>query len=138
MYYDEIVHSDIYLGKDFSDGIRHWKYIKREKLSNGKYRYYYKDDKLDELRRQESSAEKQYLLKHLKTSIKDSDFVKDYAESQKRGLYTNTDSRELYKLEKKYETTAKKVRNYYIATTPRRIISKGIAAIANLFQKFKF
>ena len=29
------------------DELMHWKYIKREKV-NGKWRYYYKDDKLDE------------------------------------------------------------------------------------------
>ena len=39
----ELYHSDKYLGADFSDGIKHWKYVKREKLSNGKYRYYYTD-----------------------------------------------------------------------------------------------
>lgn len=43
-----IIHSDIYLGKDYSDGIKHWKYIKREKI-NGKWRYYYKNDRLDYL-----------------------------------------------------------------------------------------
>ena len=44
----ELYHSDVYLGKDYSDGIKHFKYIKREKI-NGKWRYYYKDDKLDAL-----------------------------------------------------------------------------------------
>lgn len=32
-----------------SEELYHWKYIKREKLSNGKYRYYYRDDKYEEL-----------------------------------------------------------------------------------------
>lgn len=26
-----LYHSDTYLGKDFSDGIQHWKYLKKEK-----------------------------------------------------------------------------------------------------------
>ena len=43
---DEIFHSDIYLGKDFSDGIQHFKYIKREK-KNGKWVYYYQDDEYE-------------------------------------------------------------------------------------------
>lgn len=43
----ELYHSDVYLGKDFSDGIKHYKYIKRENV-NGKWRYYYKNDKLDQ------------------------------------------------------------------------------------------
>lgn len=41
---DGLYHSDIYLGQEYSDGIKHWKYYRREKLSNGKYRYYYKDN----------------------------------------------------------------------------------------------
>ena len=38
----ELYHSGIYLGKDYSDGIKHWKYIKKE-TKNGKTRYYYDD-----------------------------------------------------------------------------------------------
>ena len=37
---NELFHSDTYLGQDFSDGIRHFKYIKRE-MVNGRWRYYY-------------------------------------------------------------------------------------------------
>lgn len=40
---NELYHSDKYLGNDFSDGIKHYKYIKRE-MKNGKWVYYYKDD----------------------------------------------------------------------------------------------
>lgn len=39
---NELQHSDIYLGTDYDDGIRHWKYIKKEKGKNGKWIYYYK------------------------------------------------------------------------------------------------
>ena len=39
----ELYHSNTYLGKDFSDGIKHWKYIKRER-KNGRWVYYYNDD----------------------------------------------------------------------------------------------
>ena len=39
----ELYHSDKYLGADYSDGIKHWKYVKREPIGNGKYRYYYTD-----------------------------------------------------------------------------------------------
>ena len=40
---NELYHSDKYLGQDFSNGIKHYKYIKRE-MKNGKWVYYYKDD----------------------------------------------------------------------------------------------
>lgn len=52
---NELYHSDVYFGKDFSDGIKHFKYIKREKV-NGRWRYYYKNDKLDQLGREKNDA----------------------------------------------------------------------------------
>lgn len=38
---NELYHSDTYLGKEYSDGLKHFKYVSKEKLPNGKYRYYY-------------------------------------------------------------------------------------------------
>ena len=40
---DELYHSEIYLGKDYSDGVKHFKYIKRE-MKNGRWVYYYSND----------------------------------------------------------------------------------------------
>lgn len=39
---NELYHSTIYLGTDFSDGIRHWKYVKKVR-KNGRWVYYYHD-----------------------------------------------------------------------------------------------
>lgn len=36
----ELYHSNSYLGADYSDGIKHYKYIKRERI-NGRWVYYY-------------------------------------------------------------------------------------------------
>ena len=36
-----LFHSSTYYGQEFDDGLQHWKYIKREKLPDGKYRYWY-------------------------------------------------------------------------------------------------
>ena len=36
-----LYHSDTYLGQDFSNNIKHYKYIKRIPIGNGKYRYVY-------------------------------------------------------------------------------------------------
>lgn len=38
---EELYHSNVYLGQDFSSGIKHYKYIKRIPIGNGKYRYIY-------------------------------------------------------------------------------------------------
>lgn len=40
-----IMHSDRYLGADYTCGLQHWKYLKKEKI-NGKWRYYYDLDQL--------------------------------------------------------------------------------------------
>ena len=37
-----LLHSSTYYGQEFDDGLRHWKYIKREKVG-GKWRYWYDD-----------------------------------------------------------------------------------------------
>lgn len=60
---NELFHSDTYLGQDFSDGIRHWKYIKREKV-NGRWRYYYKDNAYDKANTAYQKAQKQVDSNH--------------------------------------------------------------------------
>ena len=37
----ELYHSNTYLGSDYSDGIKHWKYVKKYKGRNGKWVYVY-------------------------------------------------------------------------------------------------
>lgn len=68
---NELYHSDVYLGKDYSDGIKHYKYIKREKV-NGRWRYYYKNDKLDQLGRKKKRSVDNYnaMEKAYETSLK--------------------------------------------------------------------
>ena len=41
----ELYHSATYLGKDYSDGIKHWKYLKKIEEKPGKYRYIYYNPK---------------------------------------------------------------------------------------------
>lgn len=40
---DEIMHSDTYLGVDYSTGLCHWKYVKKYKVGN-RWRYVYKSE----------------------------------------------------------------------------------------------
>lgn len=48
---------------DLDEGeMMHWKYIKREKLPNGKWRYYYKDDEYDKLVKDYGNTIKSYEL----------------------------------------------------------------------------
>lgn len=60
---DQLFHSDTFLGEEFSDELYHWKYVKREKLPSGKYRYYYDKDKLkDDIGYDEKARYKQSKL----------------------------------------------------------------------------
>lgn len=44
---NRLYHSDTYLGMDYTNGIKHWKYIKKIKKPNGKWKYIYKDTKTE-------------------------------------------------------------------------------------------
>ena len=43
--HETVRHSDVYLGSDASDGIRHWKYIRKYKAPSGKWVYVYASKK---------------------------------------------------------------------------------------------
>lgn len=42
-----LCHSDTYLGNDYTDGIKHYKYVRKEPNGKGGYKYYYKELNLD-------------------------------------------------------------------------------------------
>ena len=54
---DVLYHSDTYLGETYEDGLRHFRYIDK-KMVNGKWRYYYKDDKLAKKKKAVDAAQK--------------------------------------------------------------------------------
>lgn len=68
---DELIYSRNirYIDLD-TDEMMHWKYIKRVKLSNGKYRYYYdeKDNHLTELKKGLADKENGYKNKYRESS----------------------------------------------------------------------
>lgn len=41
---DELYHSDTYLGSEYDEGLKHWKYIKKYKNSKGKTVYVYANE----------------------------------------------------------------------------------------------
>lgn len=45
---EALFHSDTFLGEEFDDEMCHWKYVKRVKKPNGKYRYYYDREQVKE------------------------------------------------------------------------------------------
>ena len=74
-----LYHSDVYLGQDYSDGIRHWKYIKRE-MKNGKWVYYYNDADLNKATNKYNKAIKNQ-TKAMTKNFKANKEISDYNDS---------------------------------------------------------
>lgn len=160
---NELYHSEIYLGKDFSDGIRHWKYVKRVK-KNGKWVYYYDDAEYTNAKsnanlasknlEKAKTAEKTAMDKYwnAKANIKraeDYNPLDGTAGSKERRaiaveVATGRAKFAEYKYNKAISNTktasehAKKAVEQYrsvaLKTAPRRIIAQGIAAIGNVLS----
>lgn len=118
----ELYHSGIYLGKDYSDGIKHWKYIKKER-KNGHWVYYY-DGSLDR-QRDIKKGEFEYGIS------------KDGRKTMKKG-YTYTNPYTGQKFD--YKHYRKAFANDY--TDYRKLdnqikLNKATANVLNLFEKFK-
>ena len=132
---DTLCHSDIYLGTDFSDGLRHWKYIKKVRGSNGKFRYYYKNDKLDELETKNNAA----LGKAMRDSSPYSSVETQYKDGKPyQTIYThkpNYSEARAKKSENEYKQINKQYNKERVKDVPKRVIGRAIAWIANLFNR---
>lgn len=147
---NELYHSDIYLGEDYSDGIQHFKYIKRE-MKNGKWVYYYKDAEYDKAKKNYSKTKDAYnreseaykntkhykdrayeAFKKSRNPYGDQSKNKDDAWAYAENTYLS--KQQLKKKEaakKKYDAATKKYKKVKIKSIPRRAIAKGIVATAN-------
>lgn len=132
---DTLCHSDIYLGADFSDGLRHWKYIKKVRGSNGKFRYYYKNDKLDILEAKNNAA----LGKAMRDSSPYSSAKTQYKDGKPyQTIYThkpNYSEARAKKSEDEYKQINKQYNIERVKDVPKRTIGRAIAWIANLFNR---
>lgn len=154
---DELLHSDTYLGMDFSDNFKHWKYIRRYK-KNGKWRYVYaykpvgyeahgKDDnttvfsngKVDMSRYEHSKAlEKQKNGKiNSAWSKNDWDYINSTSSSQMRSdtkSIARQTSNIARKRRKSIEKTYEKMFSYKINKFSANTIAKGKRFIAKYFS----
>lgn len=101
------------------DELIHWKYIKRMKLSNGKYRYYYDESELKIAKGKADAAR----------------VAADAANSSIGSRVTSKDNR------KRLNDLARKTAIEYefkkITSFPARIISKGLVAVGNWLSKLR-
>ena len=127
--------------------LMHWKYIKRVKLSNGKYRYYYDESDLRKYENEAIRAEKESnraLINAVKRGF-ENDKAREESDKDPWSLDKMQKSNDTYTrarltakvYDEKYEKAVKASRKYEvmkIASFPARTISKGMVAIANLFN----
>lgn len=129
----ELYHSDTYLGKDYSDGIRHFKYIKRVR-KNGRWVYYYQNDTLDTLEKNMNRAKVRQQVVDNKAKLKDPQAYSDYKE--RRVVYNdNKYGKSMMNAEKAARRAVFEYKLEKVVTAPTRAIAKGTAAAANAISK---
>lgn len=142
---NELYHSDIYLGKDYSDGIRHFKYIKREKLPNGKWKYYYKDGEYYDAKNAYNTARSNANVYTNQAAAQRQKYNAQRAKYMKDGKINTIEKYSLNRTNSKINKAGNKALDAKLArknaginyaktavrTAPRRLVSKGIAAVAN-------
>ena len=131
---NELYHSDTYLGADYSDGIKHWKYIRKYKGKNGKWRYVYfnKAKKFIDTRvtgnayKEEAEIEKKKKKKNKKKvdyqTQRHADYNKEYADNyiayksigDMQSVYNlNREGKDIKESQKKYmEAVAEENKKY--------------------------
>ena len=140
----ELYHSDIYLGEEYSDGIKHYKYLKKVKTSSGKWRYIYDETELKNAKNKMKELEKaRKKLENNKGYVsyinKDGDYVSRNVNEgttiTTSGSYNNKQSKKDIETEKLLEKEEKVTKNYYtqkFKDIPKRVISKGLSYIHDL------
>lgn len=101
-----LYHSDVYLGATFSDGIYHWKYVKREKR-NGKWVYYYSDPTYDKAKNTYNAVDKR--LKSAESKLVSANTHNQKVHSNPNSTVEDKDRAdiELQKVYKEYESITK-------------------------------
>lgn len=140
----ELYHSDIYLGEEYSDGIKHYKYLKKVKTSSGKWRYIYDETELKNAKNKMKELEKaRKKLEDRKGYVSYIDKNGDYVSRNVNkgttittyGFYDTKQSKKDIETEKLLEKEEKVTKNYYtqkFKDIPKRVISKGLSYIHDL------
>jgi len=140
-----LYHSDTYLGNEFSDGLYHYKYKRREK-KNGKWVYYYNDAEYNKAKSNYKKSVSNYekagfnaatssiktdnMLKQRNNKLSSNDKAMQKQVNDTQAAYKN-----YYKAEKAMNKKYKKYLTTAIKTAPRRAVLKSVVAVANAVSK---
>lgn len=144
---NKLCHSDIYLGKEFSNGLYHYKYLKKVRSASGKWRYIYDESEL-------KKAEKE--IQDLKTARKnmpdkdgyisyinkDGDYV---SKNPKTGssikVYDNRKQTKEDKFKENIDSNIKKKERAHakqkLKDIPKRTIARGIGLVNSVIMKLE-
>ena len=143
---NKLYHSDRYLGQDFSDGIRHYKYLRKVRTAGGGWRYIYDESEM------KTEQAKINALKKTRDGLSGKDGYLTYTDKHGNRVSKHKDGHSMvtYGVDKqtkkdkaketlvtKIDTLSKKHAKQKIKDIPKRAISKGIAGISNLIYKTK-
>lgn len=140
-----LYHSDTYLGQDYSDGIRHYKYLKKIKTSSGKWRYIYDES---ELKKAQKEIDR---LKGVRTKLSDKDGYLRYIDKDGNSVYKKDNITMTFygnskrtKADEYKEGLDNKIRKketmharQKVKDIPKRLISRGIGAVSKLLMNIE-
>lgn len=143
----ELYHSEIYLGKDFSDGFKHYKYLKKVKSASGKWRYIYDES---DIKNTEKKIEKSVKLLsdkdgHINYTDKNGNHVsknltEGYTIRTGSSWYGNKQTKKDEYIERKtaeLESTIRAHEKQKIKDIPKKLISKAIGAVGSILSKIE-
>ena len=135
-----LYHSDTYLGNDYTDGIKHYKYLYKE-VRNGHNYYVYKDDEMRKAGRVANRQLKKY--GNISYYNKRGEHVQHYpggtTTSGPGSMYYKQSKKDAMK-EKKYNKAIRTYQKHTIQKlkdVPKRIHAKGIAAVSRMIMFFR-
>ena len=139
----ELIHSEVYLGQEYSDGFKHYRYLKKVKSPSGKWRYIYDESDL--------KAEEKKIKAMDKTldTMRDKSGYVTYKDKSGASVSSHKDGHTITNrvlgVQNKYKQSAKdKAKEKLLTETekkkkkhnkqklkdiPKRVISKGIGAV---------
>lgn len=136
----ELFHSDIYLGQEYSDGLKHYRYLKKVKSPSGKWRYIYDESEL------KAEEKKIKALSKTRDALRDEDGYYHYVDKNGDSVYKKDDTtikvgslssnrkqsakdKAKEKLYYEVDKRDKKHRKQKLKDIPKRVVSKGIGAV---------
>ena len=131
---DKLIHSDTYLGLEFSNELKHYKYIRKEK-KNGRWIYYYDDPTKNFDKNFEKSSDKLVGLINKKGISDSKDMEKRYKTDKelKKAADEYEKNRALVKKRNSYSENFKRNMSY----TAVQVLNKAGDAIAKGKSKIK-